>query len=64
MFIVANKYSKTKLQKFKKAIEDKMGSVSYEVDTLTVTLEMPGSLEDENRPFAETGDYDREEENA
>jgi len=47
-----------------KFLEDKGWAVSYEGDTLTVTLEMPGSLEDENRPFAETGDYDREEENA
>ena len=31
---MANKYSKTKLQKFKKAIEEKMGSVSDEVDTI------------------------------
>ena len=31
---MANKYSKTKLQKFKKAIEAKMGSVSDEVDTI------------------------------
>ena len=31
---MANKYSKTKLQKFKKAIETKMGSVSDEVDTI------------------------------
>ena len=31
---MANKYSKTKLQKFKKAIEEKMGSVSDEVDNI------------------------------
>ena len=31
---MANQYSKTKLQKFKKAIEQKMGSVSNEGDTI------------------------------
>ena len=31
---MSNKYSKTKLQKFKKTIEEKMGSVSDEVDTI------------------------------
>ena len=31
---MANQYSKTKLEKFRKAIEEKMGSVSEEVDSL------------------------------
>ena len=44
-------------------LDGKGWAVSYEGDTITVTLELPspGTSDTEKRTYAETGDYDREE---
>ena len=66
---MANKYSKTKLQKFKKAIEEKMGSVSDEVDTIREGLApasnkqggvTPDSIYSVHMADAGTDSYERE----
>ena len=66
---MANKYSKTKLQKFKKAIEEKMGSVSDEVETIREGLGpasnkqggvTPDSIYSVHMADAGTDSYERE----